>query len=192
MTDAGGLGLGLAIVRSIVELHGGIVTAHSEGPGRGAEFRVQLPLTRSLESHPARPLTRPQAPAALRTLIIEDNIDLAATYRTLLERRGHQVTVVYTGSAGLIAAHQQRFDLVLCDLGLPDITGYEVARRLRADPDSRPARLVAHSGYSQNADRQQSLLAGFDAHLIKPIAISDLERLLNEPSPVRPPDPDRR
>jgi CheY-like chemotaxis protein len=95
----------------------------------------------------------------------------------------------YSGGDGLTAAHQQRFDLVLCDLGLPDITGYEVARRLRADPGSRPGRLVAHSGYSQNADRQQSLQAGFDAYLIKPIAISDLERLLHEPAPVRPPDP---
>jgi CheY-like chemotaxis protein len=106
---------------------------------------VSAPLTRLLDTRPARPLTRPQAPAALRTLIIEDNIDLAATYRTLLERRGHHVTVAYSGGDGLTAAHQQRFDLVLRSW-LPDITGYEVARRLRADPGSRPGRLVAHSG----------------------------------------------
>ncbi len=190
MTDTAGLGLGLAIVRSIVELHDGTVTAHSEGPATGSEFRVQLPLmTRSFDIRPEPPLARPQAPAALRTLIIEDNIDLAATYRTLLERRGHHVTVVHTGGDGLTAAHQQRFDLVLCDLGLPDISGYEVARRLRADPGSRPGRLVAHSGYSKNADRRQSLEAGFDAHLVKPMAISDLERLLHEPAPARPRDP---
>ena len=114
---------------------------------------------------------------------------MAATYQTLLERRGHHVTVVHTGADGLAAAHQQHFDLVLCDLGLPDITGYEVARRLRADPASQPARLVAHSGYSRDADRQQSLHAGFDAHLTKPMAISDLEKVLDEPGPIRPPGP---
>src|SRR5262249_53189913 len=89
----------------------------------------------------------------------------------------------HTGGDGLKAAHQQHFDLVLCDLGLPDITGYEVARRLRADPGTQPARLIAHSGYSQNADRQQSLQAGFDAHLTKPMSISDLEHILNETKP---------
>jgi signal transduction histidine kinase len=182
MTDAGGLGIGLAIVRSIVELHDGTVSAHSEGAGTGAEFRIQLPLTHSLgvrsPRHPSAPKT-----SALRTLIIEDNVDLAATYQALLERRGHQVTVVHTGHDGLVAAHQQRFDLILCDLGLPDITGYEVARRLRAESSARPVRLVAHSGYSQNADRQQSLQAGFDAHLAKPLAIKDLEHVLAEPGP---------
>lgn len=183
MTDAGGLGLGLAIVRSIVELHGGTVSAHSDGPATGAEFRVQLPLTSLPPARPVRLLTASQGPAALRTLIIEDNVDLAATYRTLLERRGHDVTIVHTGGDGLKAAHQQHFDLVLCDLGLPDITGYEVAHRLRADPDAQPTRLIAHSGYSQNADRHQSLQAGFDAHLTKPMSISDLEHLLNETKP---------
>jgi signal transduction histidine kinase/ActR/RegA family two-component response regulator len=181
MTDAGGLGLGLAIVRSIVELHGGTVSADSEGPATGAEFRVELPLTHVLDACPAQLLSASQVPTALRTLIIEDNLDLAATYRTLLQRRGHDVTVVHTGADGLAAAHQQHFDLILCDLGLPDITGYEVARRLRADLASQPVWLVAHSGYSRNADRQQSLAAGFDAHLTKPMSISDLEHLLNEP-----------
>jgi signal transduction histidine kinase/CheY-like chemotaxis protein len=182
MTDAGGLGLGLAIVRSIVELHGGTIFAYSKGPATGAEFRVELPLTHSLDSRPAQLLSASQVPTALRTLIIEDNVDLAATYRTLLERRGHDVTVVHTGADGLATAHKQHFDLILCDLGLPDITGYEVAQRLRAELASQPGRLVAHSGYSRNADRQQSLEAGFDAHLTKPMSISDLEHLLNEPS----------
>jgi signal transduction histidine kinase/ActR/RegA family two-component response regulator len=189
MTDAGGLGLGLAIVRGIVELHSGTVSAHSDGPATGAEFRVQLPLTSSPLSPPARLLTAPQAQAALRTLIIEDNVDLAATYQALLERRGHDVTVVHTGGDGLAAAQQQHFDLILCDLGLPDITGYEIARRLRADPDAQPARLIAHSGYSQNANRQQALQAGFDAHLTKPMAISDLEHFLDKPIPTGPSDP---
>jgi signal transduction histidine kinase/CheY-like chemotaxis protein len=182
MTDAGGLGLGLAIVRSIVELHGGTVSAHSEGPATGAEFRVELPLTLSLDSRATQLLSASQAPTAVRTLIIEDNVDLAITYRTLLQRRGHEVTVVHTGADGLAAACQQHFDLILCDLGLPDITGYEVARRLRADPGSHPAWLVAHSGYSRDADRQQSLQAGFDAHLTKPMSITDLEHLLHGPS----------
>jgi CheY-like chemotaxis protein len=157
MTDAGGLGIGLAIVRSIVELHGGTVSAHSEGSGTGAEFRVQLPLTHSLDARSPRHPTPPKTSAVLRTLVIGDNVDLAATYQALLERRGHQVTVVHTGHDGLAAAYQQRFDLILCDLGLLDITGYEVARRLRAESSAQPVRLVAHSGYSQNADRQQLL-----------------------------------
>jgi len=183
MTDAGGLGIGLAIVRSIVELHGGTVSAYSQGSGTGAEFRVQLPLTHSLGAHSPRDPTAPKTSALLRTLIIEDNVDLAATYQALLERRGHQVTVVHTGHDGLTAAYQERFDLILCDLGLPDISGYEVARRRRAESSAQPVRLIAHSGYSQNADRQQSLQAGFDAHLAKPLAIKDLEHLLAEPGP---------
>ncbi|MGH3908680.1 MAG: response regulator [Pseudonocardiaceae bacterium] len=101
--------------------------------------------------------------------------------RRCWERRGHHVTVAHTGHDGLAAAHQQRFDLVLCDVGLPDITGYEVARHLRLDPDAEPARLIALSGYSQDADRQQSLRAGFDAHLTKPMTISDLEYVLGQP-----------
>jgi len=186
MTDAGGLGLGLSIVRNIVELHHGTVSAYSKGPATGAEFQVQLPLSGSRGCGPTHPTSAPWSPVTLRTLIIEDNVDLAATYRTLLERRGHQVTVAHTGHDGLTAARRQRFDLVLCDLGLPDITGYEVARHLRHDPDAQPARLIAHSGYSQDADRQQSLQAGFDAHLTKPMAISDLEDLLDPPGPTVP------
>ncbi|MGH3942667.1 MAG: ATP-binding protein [Pseudonocardiaceae bacterium] len=186
-TDAGGLGLGLSIVRSIVELHNGTVSAYSKGSATGAEFQVQLPLIGSLRCGPKHPpAAAPSSPVALRTLIIEDNVDLAATYRTLLERRGHQVTVAHTGHDGLAAAGRQRFDLVLCDLGLPDITGYEVAHHLRLDPDAQPAWLIAHSGYSQDADRQQSLQAGFDAHLTKPMAISDLENLLDRPGPTVP------
>jgi signal transduction histidine kinase/CheY-like chemotaxis protein len=189
MTDAGGLGLGLAIVRSIVELHGGTISAHSEGPATGAAFRVQLPLIGSLDSDPEQPSTVVRDAESLRTLIIEDNVDLAATYRTLLERRGHDVTVVHNGHDGLAAAHRQRFDLVLCDLGLPDISGYEVARHLRRSPEAEPARLIAHSGYSQDANRQQSLQAGFDAHLTKPMTISDFEDLLNQPATGAPTQP---
>ena len=183
MTDAGGLGLGLPVVRSIVELHDGTISAHSEGPDSGAEFQVRLPLIGSLDSGAVQPIAPPASYVALRTLIIEDNVDLAATYRTLLERQGHEVTVAHTGQDGLAAAHQQRFDLVLCDLGLPDISGFEVARHLRLDPETEPARLIAHSGYSQDADRQQSLRAGFDAHLTKPMAMRDLEHLLVQPNP---------
>lgn len=183
MTDAGGLGLGLPVVRSIVELHGGTISAHSGGPATGAEFRVRLPLIGSLDSDAAQPVAPTSTPIALRTLIIEDNVDLAATYRTLLERQGHEVTVAHTGHDGLVAARRQHFDLVLCDLGLPDLSGYEVARHLRLDPEAQPDRLIAHSGYSQDADRQQSLRAGFDAHLTKPMAMRDLERLLDQPCP---------
>ena len=113
-----------------------------------------------------------------QVMIIEDNADLAATYRILLELRGDDVTVTHTGQEGLAAAGDQRFDLVLSDLGLPDISGYEVARRLRRSPETDCVRLVAVSGFSQEADRRGSLEAGFDAHLAKPIALADLEDLL--------------
>lgn len=190
MTDAGGLGLGLPVVRNIVELHGGTICARSEGPATGAEFQVRLPLTGALDCEAEQPVTPDPSPVALRTLIIEDNVDLAATYRTLLERQGHEVTVAHTGQDGLAAARRQYFDLVLCDLGLPDVSGYEVARHLRLEPGAQPARLIAHSGYSQDADRQQSLRAGFDAHLTKPMAMRDLERLLDQPDARGPATPD--
>jgi signal transduction histidine kinase len=176
---AGGLGLGLGLVRSIAGLHGGTVTAHSQGPGTGAEFRVRLPL-----GEVPAPGGHPPAPGgatrrgALRVLVVEDNPDLAASYRELLARRGDRVTVARTGADGLAAARQRQFDLVLCDIGLPDMDGRQLARRLRHHPHRDRMRLVAVSGFGQPADRQASRAAGFDAHLVKPVTLDDLDASL--------------
>lgn len=178
-SGVGGLGLGLAIVRGIVELHGGSVSAHSDGVGAGAEFRVVLPLTTDpTAAEPAPSTGGASARKPLRVLVIEDNRDLAVAYKALLDHRGDHVTVTYGGRAAIAAALAQPFDLVLCDLGLADIDGYEVARQLRAEPATKGLRLVAVSGFSQAADRERSLRAGFDAHLAKPMALRDLDELL--------------
>lgn len=176
-TPAGGLGIGLAIVRTISELHGGSVSAHSDGPGTGAEFRVRLPLAAApADDGPHESVRASREP--LRFLVIEDNVDLGDTYRTLLERRGDVATVTTTGRAGLAEAAAAPFDVVLCDIGLPDIGGLQVARHLRAQPETEGLTLVAVSGFIQESDRQQALAAGFDAYLAKPVTLVDLDRVL--------------
>ncbi len=173
-----GLGLGLAVARTVVDLHAGRITAHSDGPGKGATFTVTLPLADATAVEPPRrPAVRP-ARRHLAILIVEDNADLAATYRSLLERQGHHVTAVHTGADALTATESDLFDVVLCDLGLPDIDGYEVARTVRARPHGEQLRLIAVSGFSQSTDRALSTAAGFDAHLAKPLPLADLQELL--------------
>ncbi|WP_052868088.1 hybrid sensor histidine kinase/response regulator [Streptomyces niger] len=186
-TTAGGLGL--PVVRGLVELHGGTVRAHSDGPDSGACFRIRLPL-----ASPAPPPQRPPDERitalhhpSLRILVIEGNADLAAGHRALLERGGHRVTVRHTGVAGLAAARAAPFDLVLSDLALPDVHGHDMARRLRESLPADRTRLIAVSGFSQQADRDRSPRAGFDAHLATPLSLTALDRLLSDwagdPSP---------
>jgi signal transduction histidine kinase/ActR/RegA family two-component response regulator len=176
-----GLGLGLAVARTITELHHGRIGARSDGPGRGATFTVVLPTTDSTAPQRPRPTAARSVPRRLAVLIVEDNEDLAATYHTLLERQGHQVSTVHTGTAALTATEAQAFDVVLCDLGLPDIDGYTVARRVRARPDGERPRLIAVSGFSQGTDRALSRAAGFDAHLTKPLPLTELMDVLERP-----------
>ncbi|MEU6144381.1 ATP-binding protein [Streptomyces sp. NPDC047081] len=173
-----GLGLGLAVARTVVELHDGRIAAHSDGPGKGASFTVLLPTTDATAPKQPRPAAARPAPSHLAILIVEDNADLAETYRTLLERQGHRVTAVHRGNDALAATEQEPFDVVLCDLGLPDIDGYAVARAVRARPDGDRLRLIAVSGFSQGTDRALSRAAGFDAHLAKPLPLTDLLELL--------------
>ncbi|MEV0909723.1 hybrid sensor histidine kinase/response regulator [Streptomyces hokutonensis] len=173
-----GLGLGLAVARTVVELHGGRIDAHSEGPGRGATFTVILPRADERGPEPVRPSAPPRSRRRLAILIVEDNADLAATYRTLLERQGHHVTAVHTGADALTATESDVFDVVLCDLGLPDTDGYTVARTVRARPHGDRPRLIAVSGFSRGTDRSLSRTAGFDAHLAKPLPLTDLLDLL--------------
>lgn len=173
-----GLGLGLAVARTVVELHGGTIGAHSEGPGRGAVFTVLLPVADPTAPEPARPVIVRPARRQLSILIVEDNTDLAQTYRALLQRQGHHVTAVHTGTDALTATEDSLFDVVLCDLALPDVDGYTVARTIRARPHGDGLRLIAVSGFSQGTDRAQSRTAGFDAHLAKPLPLNDLLDLL--------------
>ncbi|WP_141203288.1 ATP-binding protein [Streptomyces griseorubiginosus] len=175
-----GLGLGLAVARTVVELHQGRIGAHSDGPGKGATFTVALPVLASAVTPPPRSAARPVSPP-LSVLIVEDNADLAATCHTLLERQGHRVTTVHTGADALAATESGSFDVVLCDLGLPDIDGYAVASRMRARPDGGRPRLIAVSGFSRGTDRARSRAAGFDAHLTKPLPLTDLSALLENP-----------
>jgi signal transduction histidine kinase/CheY-like chemotaxis protein len=172
----GGLGLGLALVKGLVELHGGTVRARSDGIGHGAEFLVTLPLVESVpEARGAQPReTRTVKPRAI--LLIEDNVDGAQSLAEVLALYGHHVRVARDGRTGIELARELRPDVILCDIGLPDLDGYEVARAVRSEEALRATRLVALSGYVQPEDRQRAREAGFDSHLPKP---ADLEQLMD-------------
>jgi signal transduction histidine kinase/CheY-like chemotaxis protein len=168
----GGLGLGLALVKDIVELHGGSARAYSEGSGRGAEFVVNLPLASA--PRPVRPDGPFHPRRAIEVLVIEDNPDAARSIADVLEMEGHVVHVATDGRSGIARACELRPHVVLCDIGLPDVGGYEVARILRRDEGLRATRLIALSGYAQPEDRRRSLEAGFDAHVSKPASLEAL------------------
>jgi len=170
----GGLGLGLALVKGLVELHDGSVTAHSEGVGKGAEFVVTIPLARALvDAEPSRPAAQRAPTAARRVLVVDDNADAAESLAELVGLLGHSVEVAFDGPSAIAKARQHRPNVVLCDIGLPGMTGYDVARALRAELGGA-VRLVAVSGYAQPEDVKEAEEAGFDAHLAKP---ADPERI---------------
>ena len=174
----GGLGVGLNVVRNLVSMHGGSVTAGSDGPGQGSTFTVRLP--QSSADAPRAPTAAPvhTASATRRILVIEDNGDAADVLRMLLELEGHQVEIAAEGHAGLALALEGRFDAIVCDIGLPGIDGLELMTRLRAaQPDPRPL-TVALSGYGQPSDRARALAAGFDRYLIKPVSPATLVEAL--------------
>ena len=178
-----GLGLGLPIAREIAELHGARLQARSDGPGQGAAFTLELPVTARPDADAlaaADVQTVPAASGWRRVLLIEDNADVATTHRELLLRSGHEVEVAASGLAGVEAALISPPDLVLCDIGLPDIDGFEVARRLRSDPRTAALPLVAVSGYGRPEDRHRARQAGFDEHLVKPLNGATLTQSLSE------------
>jgi PAS domain S-box-containing protein len=180
-TGRGGLGLGLALVKGLVELHGGQVWAESAGPGAGSTFTVRLPLTTAPAAEPAAS-THPSGPRRpCRILIIEDDADAAESFRMLLESCGHEVAVTLDGAVGLELARRFRPEVVLCDLGLPgDLDGHAVARILRSEPDLVNVRLIALSGYGQEEDVRRSVQSGFDRHVTKPVSIDELQRIIGQ------------
>jgi signal transduction histidine kinase len=181
----GGLGIGLTLVRSLVEMHGGRVQAASDGVGKGSVFTVCLPLAEAqapLISAAAPPPAT--APRRRRILVVDDNADAADSLRLLLETVGMEVRTRYDGASGLAALDEFAPQLVLLDIGMPDMDGYEFARRVRARPDGAHVTLVAVSGWGQDEDNQRSRGAGIDRHLVKPVDLVDLECILAEqPAP---------
>ena len=174
---SGGLGIGLTLVHRLVTLHRGRVEAHSEGLGRGSQFTIALPVSQTSPTHrPSGEAPVGRGPTAA-VLLIEDNGDARQSLRTLLEHEGHRVDEAADGASGLAHAEASEPDIVLIDIGLPNLDGYEVARRIRARRGTRPI-LVAITGYGQADDRRRALEAGFDAHLTKPVVPDHLVEIL--------------
>jgi CheY-like chemotaxis protein len=179
----GGLGIGLALVKSLVALHGGSVQARSEGLGQGSEFSISLPCAARA---PAAAGGGGDGAAAgtvpdngnLRVLVVDDNADAAQMLAALLEVQGHAVSVEYDARGALARARSERPDVLLLDIGLPDMDGYELARRLRAQPENANAILVALTGYGQNQDRDEARQAGFDHYLVKPADLNEVNEVL--------------
>ncbi len=180
--SAGGLGIGLTVARRLVELHGGQIEVSSDGLGSGAEFTVRLPRHGGL-SEGAGAAEAPVSSWERRTgrsvLIVDDNRDQTEVLAELVERLGHQPSVAHNGVEALRLASERKPDVVLLDLGLPELSGYEIAERLRKDPANRSMVLVAVTGYGQPSDRERSAQSGFDAHIVKPIELDVLEFLLD-------------
>ncbi len=180
----GGLGLGLNLVNRLTKMHGGTVEAFSEGPGHGSTFVLTLPLMESHHHSLARTTDHAESVDAQRRtkriLVIDDNRDAANSLAMLLRVMGHQVLTAYNSTDGLAFAEHDPPEIAIVDVGLPEIDGYEVARRLRACPSTRDAMLVAHTGYGSEEDRRACRRAGFDAHLVKPAGIDSLLGLVGK------------
>jgi two-component system CheB/CheR fusion protein len=179
----GGLGLGLTLARHLVELHGGSIEAYSAGPGLGSEFVVRLPLRSGLVETTAAPSgteagTTVPASSPKRILVVDDNADGAELLAAVLQTDGHDVVIAHNGSEALRLAAEHHPEVVLLDIGLPGMDGYEVAGRLRSNPELAGTRLVAITGYGQPEDRQRSREAGFDHHLVKPVDPGAIKRVL--------------
>ncbi|MFP4600088.1 MAG: ATP-binding protein, partial [Persicimonas sp.] len=177
----GGLGLGLSLVKQIVELHGGQVSAHSEGIGRGSRFVVDLPVVVSAP-HRAMSASGANTLDNARILVVDDRPDLADSLTRLLESRGATVHTAHTGAEALEQAARHEPTHILLDIGLPDIDGYEVGRRLRQHPAGAKTSLIALTGYGRPRDVQKAREAGFDHHLTKPAHLSELLELIAEPA----------
>jgi len=181
----GGLGIGLTLTRKLLELHGGSIEAHSEGLGHGSEFVVRLPAL--APESVATPAAAGAAPARTATkrhiLIVDDNIDAAESLAMILRLAGHQVVTAHTAADALQMAAQIRPGVIVLDIGLPEVNGYELARKMREQPDLAGAVLIALSGYGRDEDRQRGVEAGFDHHFTKPVDYQSLNEVLEGSSP---------
>jgi DNA-binding response OmpR family regulator len=180
----GGLGLGLSIVKSLVTLHDGTVEAHSDGAGKGSEFVIWLPALAAAKAAASvaapPPAARPNVVAGRRVLVVDDNEDAAASLADALIDLGHAVEVAYDAPQALTKLETFSPDIALLDIGLPLMDGYELARRIRGEPRLSGIRLVSITGYGQPSDRLRAVEAGFDIHLVKPVDLGDIERVVAE------------
>ena len=176
----GGLGIGLTLVKRLVEMHDGTVEARSEGPGRGSEFVVRLPLLaeRPEAAPQATPAAKERAAVARRMLVVDDNVDSAESLTMLLQVSGHETHTAHDGLEAVAVAERFRPEVVLLDIGLPRLNGYDAARRIREQPWGKDMVLIALTGWGQEADRRKSKEAGFDLHMVKPVDLDALVRLL--------------
>jgi CheY-like chemotaxis protein len=180
----GGLGIGLSLVKGLIEMHGGKIEAHSEGPGRGSEFVARLPMISAEPisgSYTAKDDDESASPAAkYRILIVDDNRLSSDSTATALGLMGHELATARDGIEGIERAQSFRPDVILLDIGLPEVNGFETARRIRAQPWGKNIFLIAVTGYGQEEDRRRSLQAGFNYHLVKPLSFSELKDKLSE------------
>ena len=172
-----GLGIGLSLAKGLVALHGGTIQAYSEGLGRGSEFRVRVPTRLTLDADSATPVRTVLTPHRLKILVVDDNRDAAESLSMLLELKGHEVRRAYDGENALQLAEDFRPEMVLLDLGMPKMNGYEACRRIRDHAWGAQMTLIAVTGWGQEDDRRKSTAAGFDGHLVKPVDPETLEEL---------------
>jgi len=176
-----GLGIGLTLVRQLVEMHGGSVDVHSEGPGQGSEFVIRIPM--DADAGAAANLAQPEPTAdvvagnPLRIMVVDDNHDGADMLALTLSILGHQVSTLYEPLKAVAAAESFRPDIAFLDIGMPELNGYELAALLRAQPWASQLTLVALTGWGQEESRQRSAAAGFDEHLVKPVELETIERI---------------
>jgi signal transduction histidine kinase len=176
-----GLGIGLALVRSLIDLHGGRVQGFSNGRGQGSEFVVHLPMLKETPTMKAKTFPNPGPVSPRRVLVVDDNHDAARSLSMLLKLTGHDVQTAFDGPTALELARTHAPEIILLDIGMPRMDGLEVARRLRQEPNLKDVLLVALTGYGQDQDRRRSLEAGFNVHLVKPIEIDRLHTVLQTP-----------
>jgi CheY-like chemotaxis protein len=176
----GGLGIGLSLVKEFVGLHGGRVEAHSDGPGRGSEFVVRLPVAAAVAVEPPTSVAEKSRGPRRRILLVDDNVDVTESLAMILGIMGHEVRTAHDGAAGVAAAAAFRPEMILMDLGMPLMDGYEAARRIRAETWGDKAFLVALTGWGADNDRRRTQDAGFDRHLVKPVDPDVLTSMIAE------------
>ena len=181
--ERGGLGIGLTLVRRLVELHGGTVEASSAGPGRGSTFTLRLPAVEASVAETPPEQASERVRVSRRVLLVEDNADSREMLKTLLTLEGHEVSEAVDGPSAIEAMAREHPDIAFIDIGLPGIDGYEVASHVRAQSHGADVFLVALTGYGLGTDRERSREAGFDVHLVKPFHPDELKKVLTSPKP---------